>query len=83
VNHRLEQEIIKVIAEESGKDIDDIKVASDLYSLGIDSLSALEILAALEKRYDITIPENDLRNINSTMEIARLIAGEIEKRGIN
>ena len=77
---RLEQEIIDTIAEESGIDRDEIKPDSDLYSLGIDSLSALEILTVLEEKYNIIIQDNDLKNTNSVTEIIRLVSSKLEKK---
>lgn len=78
--NKWEREIIDTIAEESGIDRDDIKSDSDLYSLGIDSLSALEILTALEEKYDIVIQDSDLKNINSVTEIVRLVSTKLEKK---
>jgi len=78
--NKLEKEIIDTIAEESGIDRDEIKPDSDLYSLGIDSLSALEILTVLEEKYNIMIQDNDLKNMNSVMEIIRLVSSKLEKK---
>ena len=78
--NKLEQEIIDTIAEESGIDRDEIKPDSDLYSFGIDSLSALEILTVLEEKYNIIIQDNNLKNINSVTEIIRLVSSELEKK---
>jgi len=78
--NKLEQEIIDTIVEESGIDRDEIKPDSDLYSLGIDSLSALEILTVLEEKYNIIIQDNDLKNINSVTEIIRLVSSKLEKK---
>jgi acyl carrier protein len=78
--NKLEREIIDTIAEESGIDRDDIKSDSDLYSLGIDSLSSLEILALLEEKFNIIIQDTELKNINSVTEIVRLVSSKIEKK---
>jgi acyl carrier protein len=78
--NKLEQKIIDIIAEESGVDRDEIKPDSDLYSFGIDSLSALEILTVLEEKFNIMIQDNDLKNINSVTEIIRLVSSELEKK---
>ncbi len=78
--NKLEQEIIDTIAEESGIDRDEIEPDSDLYSFGIDSLTALEILTVLEEKYNILILENDLKKINSVREIIRLVSSKLEKK---
>jgi len=79
---KVEQEIIDIIAEEGAIDRDEIKLDSNLYDLGIDSLSSLEILVALEARYDITIAQNRLKNLNSVREIIRVVSSELKKKGI-
>ena len=78
--NELEQEIIDTIAEEGEIDIGEITPDSNLYDLGIDSLSSLEILVALEEQYDITIRQNRLRNVNSVREIIKLVSSELKKK---
>ncbi len=78
--NKLEQEIINTIAEEGEIDKSDITLDSNLYDLGIDSLSSLEILVALENKYDIRIAQNRLRNVNSVREIVRVVSSELKKR---
>ena len=78
--NKLEQEIISVIAEEGAIDKSEITPDSNLYDLGIDSLSSLEILIALEVKYDITIAQNRLKNINSVREIIRVVSSELKKK---
>lgn len=42
--------------------------------LGMDSMTALEILAAIERKYQIKIPEEELTkitNLNQVLEITR------------
>ena len=80
--NKLEQDIINTIAKEGGIDLDLIQQDSDFYDLGVDSLSSLEILAVLEKKYDIRISENDLVNINSVSKIVRLVLSEIDKKKV-
>jgi len=47
----------------------------------IDSLSSLEILVALENKYDITIAQNRLKNVNSVREIIRAVSSQLKKKG--
>ena len=78
--NELEQEIIDAIAEEGEIDRSEITTDSNLYDLGIDSLSSLEILVALEEKYDITIKQDRLRNVNSVREIIRVVSSELKKK---
>ena len=77
---KLEQEILDTIAEEGEIDKGEITPDSNLYDLGIDSLSSLEILVALEKKYDITIAGSRLKNVNSVREIIRIVSSELRKK---
>jgi len=81
--NKLEQEIIDTIAEEGAIDRSEIKLDSNLYDLGIDSLTSLEILVALESKYDIRISQNRLKNVNSVREIVRVVSSELKKKGRN
>ena len=78
--NKLEQEIINTIAEEGEIDKGEITPDSNLYDLGIDSLSSLEILVALENKYDIRIAQNRLKNVNSVREIIKVVSGELKKK---
>ncbi len=79
--NELEQEIIDTIAEEGTIDKSEIKLDSNLYDLGIDSLSSLEILVALEEKYDIRISQNRLKNVNSVRAIIRVVSSQLKKKG--
>ena len=78
--NKLEQEIIDTIAEEGVIDKGEIKLDSNLYDLGIDSLSSLEILVALENKYDITIAQNRLKNVNSVRQIVRAVLSALKEK---
>ncbi len=78
--NKLEQEIINTIAEEGEIDKSDITLDSSLYDLGIDSLSSLEILVALEDKYDITIEQERLKNVDSVREIVKVVSSELKKK---
>lgn len=63
-------------------EIDEDKITPDanfLEELGMDSMMALEILASVEKKYKIKIPEEYLAKITtlkSTVEIAEKLTGK-------
>jgi acyl carrier protein len=46
--------------------------ASFVEDLGMDSMMALEILAAMEKKYKIQIPEGKLGKIRNLKEVVKL-----------
>jgi len=71
----LEGEIKVIIAEIIEKDPSEITPDAKFFEdLGVDSMMALEILAAIEKKYKITIPEEklmQLTTLNQTVAVAR------------
>ena len=79
--NEIEQSVIDTVAEEAAIDKSDIKLDSNLYDLGIDSLSSLEILVSLESKYNIRIPQDRLKKINTIRDIIRLVSDELEKKG--
>lgn len=49
---------------------EDAKFVEDL---GIDSMMALEIVASLEKKYKITIPEDQIPNVRSLKNVYEML----------
>lgn len=70
----LKQEVKKMISEitelPAEKLKEDARFAEDL---GVDSMMALEIVASLEKKYKITIPEEDIPNVRSLKNVYELM----------
>jgi len=71
----LESEIRSLIADIIEMEPNEINPDAHLVEdLGMDSMMALEILASIEKKYKIKIPEEDLPKIttvNRAIELAR------------
>ncbi len=47
--------------------------------LGADSMMALEIMTALEKKYKITISEEDLPKMSNLKQVVELVVGLLKK----
>jgi len=56
-------EIIEIPIEKMNPDADFFK------DLGVDSLKAIEIVAAFEKKFRVVIPERDIPNIRNLKQI--------------
>lgn len=71
----LEQEIRSIVAEIAEKDEEEIEGDLNFVDdLGFDSMMALEILAKLEKKFKIRIPEEELTrltNLNETVDLVK------------
>jgi acyl carrier protein len=65
-----EEEVRKMIADITEVPVEKLTPDADFFNdLGIDSLKAIEIVAAFEKKYRIIIPENDIPNIRNLRQV--------------
>ena len=77
----LEQRLRAVVGEMSRTDLTDTGLDEDLVRrLGLDSLAALRLLAAVEKRFDTRFPDNRLAEFRTLRQLHDFIAaGEKEQ----
>ena len=80
---KIEKEIKGIIVAISEKDESDVTPdAHFVEDLEMDSIMALEVLAALEKKYSIVIPEDQLPKITSINKVLDLVINNLgRKRG--
>ncbi len=71
------KKLVADIAEKTPEEIGDNARFSE--DLGIDSMMALEIVASIEKKYKVVIPEGEIPNIRSLQNIYDLIEKLIVK----
>lgn len=64
------REIVSRIIKVPGDKID--PAANIFREYGVDSLLGVEILAALDKKYDLDVPEEKIREIKTLNDITRL-----------
>ena len=82
----LEKDITAIVAEVTELEESEIweKRDADFFKdLEIDSLLALEILALIEKKFKVQIPEEklvDITSLNATIEMTRSTLEENEKK---
>ena len=78
----IEEEIRALVAEILEKSPSDIDPNANFFKdLGADSMMALEILASIERKYRISIPEERLANLatlNDTIAVAKEFIGKKE-----
>ena len=78
----LEKEIISIISDVSGFDVEEITLETNLANdLEIDSIKAIEITVAIEKKYKISIRDEDIPNIvavKDSIEAARNLIAQKE-----
>ncbi len=77
----LEREIREIIARILDVEPAEIKPeARFVEDLGMDSMMALEIVAAIEKRYKIAIPEEQLTKLTNLKEVLALTQQYLKKK---
>lgn len=61
-------------------DLDTESVTDDAHfvaELGVDSLKALEVLVALERKYQIKISEDEVRDMTTFAEVREMVEGKL------
>jgi acyl carrier protein len=72
----LEQRLRAVLAEVSRRDLATVALDDDLVrALALDSLAALRLLAAVEKRFQIRFPDEQLAEFRTLRQLSDFIAG--------
>lgn len=71
----LKQKLRGIIAEVS--EVDDIPDDTAFADLGIDSMMALEIVAEVERTYQLSIPEEELKDLTNFTRVYELVRGKI------
>ena len=77
----LELEIRELIAEISGREVEEIKSETNLWDdLGIDSIKAIEITVAIEKKYKVRVKDEQITEITTVDKAIEVVRKAIEKR---
>jgi len=82
--NNVEKEIVSIISDVSGYDVEEITLETNLANdLEIDSIKAIEITVAIEKKYKISIRDEDIPNIITVKDgveaATKLIAQKAEE----
>ena len=72
------RELVATILEVEPDTIDE--QASFVKDLGMDSMMALEILASIEKKYRIVIPEETLAKFTSLSQTVKIVQEMLNKK---
>ena len=74
MSHNVEQEIISIISEISGYEPEEITPDKNFYDdLEIDSIKAIEITVAIEKKFKISVRDEDVPNIITVRQAVDLV----------
>jgi acyl carrier protein len=73
IENDLEKEIIAIISDVSGFDEEEINLESNFFKdLEIDSIKAIEITVAIEKKHKISVRDEDIPNITTVKDAVEL-----------
>ena len=80
MSDELIQRVLKVIATSKRIPVETVTIDGEFEQMGIDSMDAVEILFALENEFDISIPDEEVRQVRNVRQmcegVARLIAAK-------
>ncbi len=66
----IEEKVIKIIAEQLGRDVETISGDSDIANdLGADSLDAAELIMAFEEEFDTSIEDDKSQNFTRVSDV--------------
>lgn len=81
IPENLEQDIKQVIADVTGRSIEELKPETHFFNdLGVDSIKAIEMTVAIEKRYRISIRDEQIPKISNVKEVVELVKQALEKK---
>ena len=61
--------VLKIIAETQRKDPAVVTITSSFEELGIDSMDGVNIIFALENEFNINVPDEEVKNIQSVRDM--------------
>jgi acyl carrier protein len=82
MSDEITQRVLKVIATSKRIPLETVTIDADFLALNIDSMDAVEILFALENEFDISIPDDEVRQVRSVRQmcegVAKLVAAKTD-----
>jgi acyl carrier protein len=77
MSHEDLREALRGIVAEVAE-IDEVPNDVAFKELGIDSMMAIEIIAEIERRYGIKVPEQELEQVRDLDSVVALVAGKVK-----
>ncbi len=76
----VEKEIVSIISEITGADEAEITPDANFFDdLGVDSIKAIEITVALEKKFKISVRDEDVPKITTVRQALELVRALLQK----
>jgi acyl carrier protein len=74
-NEELREALRAIVLEVA--ELDEVPDAEPFKDLGIDSMMAIEIVAEIERRYKIKIPEQEIEKVRDLDSVVTLVAAKL------
>ena len=78
----IEVDVIEVLKRMSRQPIEPTLGSDLVIDLGFDSLQILEVIAALEDRFDVTIPLNDVPSTRTVAQVVAQVTALVERTAV-
>lgn len=79
--NNIEHEIVSIISDVSGFDAEEITLETNFFKdLEIDSIKAIEIAVAIEKKFKISVRDEDLPNITTVKQAVELVKQLLDQK---
>ena len=77
------QRVLKTIAASKRIPPETVTIDSEFQALNIDSMDAVEILFALENEFDISIPDDEVRNVRNVRQMVEGVEKLVAAKAAN
>jgi acyl carrier protein len=74
-HEELREELRAIVLEIA--ELDEVPDSKSFKDLGIDSMMAIEIVAEIERRYKLKIPEQEIEQVRDLDSVVALVAGKL------
>ena len=79
--NNIEKEIVSIISDVSGFDAEEITPEKNFYKdLEVDSIKAIEITVAIEKKFKISVRDEDVPKITTVNEALNLVLALLNQK---
>lgn len=74
MNNNIKKEIVSIISDVSGFEPEEIRLASNFFNdLEVDSIKAIEITVAIEKKFKVSVRDEDVPKIVTVKQAVALV----------
>ena len=81
MTQHVEKEIIAIISDVSGFDVEEISSETNIaHDLEVDSIKTIEITVAIEKKFKISVRDEDVPRITTVKEAVDLVKKLLQQK---